>query len=61
MLYTSILNSDELDFECYERPIKRYNDIHSPMEANAHLQYHASSLELSKLEELSCLDPKIQK
>uniref|UniRef100_A0A0K8V0Y1 Pleckstrin y domain-containing family G member 4B n=1 Tax=Bactrocera latifrons TaxID=174628 RepID=A0A0K8V0Y1_BACLA len=53
--------SDELDFECYERPIKHYNDIHSPMEANAHLQYHASSLELSKLDEISCLDPKIQK
>ncbi|XP_050334739.1 uncharacterized protein LOC126762212 isoform X2 [Bactrocera neohumeralis] len=52
---------DELDFECYERPIKHYNDIHSPMEANAHLQYHASSLELSKLDEISCLDPKIQK
>ncbi|XP_020714203.1 uncharacterized protein LOC101455976 isoform X3 [Ceratitis capitata] len=60
-LYSKSHNSDELDFECYERPIKRYNDIHSPMEANAHLQYHASSLELSKLEELSCLDPKIQK
>ncbi|XP_011180766.2 uncharacterized protein LOC105211141 isoform X1 [Zeugodacus cucurbitae] len=53
--------SDELDFECYERSSKRYNDIHSPMEANAHLQYHASSLELSKLDELSFLDPKIQK
>ncbi|XP_017488792.1 PREDICTED: uncharacterized protein LOC108377030 isoform X2 [Rhagoletis zephyria] len=60
-LYGKSHNSDELDFECYERPVKRYNDIHSPMEANAHLQYHASSLELSKLEELSCLDPKIQK
>ncbi|XP_054735640.1 uncharacterized protein LOC129242809 isoform X1 [Anastrepha obliqua] len=60
-LYSKSQNSNELDFECYERPIKRYTDIHSPMEANAHLQYHASSLELSKLEELSCLDPKIQK
>ncbi|KMY98161.1 uncharacterized protein Dsimw501_GD14028, isoform F [Drosophila simulans] len=51
-----------LEDECFDRPSKRYMDImHSPMEANAHLQCHGSSLELPKLEELSCLDPKIQK
>ncbi|XP_034659448.1 uncharacterized protein LOC117895708 isoform X2 [Drosophila subobscura] len=50
-----------LEDECFERPSKRYMDMHSPMEANAHLQCHGSSLELPKLEELSCLDPKIQK
>ncbi|XP_017027588.1 pleckstrin homology domain-containing family G member 4B isoform X1 [Drosophila kikkawai] len=53
---------DELmEDECFDRPSKRYMDMHSPMEANAHLQCHGSSLELPKLEELSCLDPKIQK
>ncbi|XP_044250602.1 uncharacterized protein Pura isoform X1 [Drosophila takahashii] len=50
-----------LEDECFDRPSKRYMDMHSPMEANAHLQCHGSSLELPKLEELSCLDPKIQK
>ncbi|XP_034121843.1 uncharacterized protein LOC117579851 isoform X2 [Drosophila guanche] len=50
-----------LEDECFEHPSKRYMDMHSPMEANAHLQCHGSSLELPKLEELSCLDPKIQK
>ncbi|XP_017121767.2 uncharacterized protein LOC108142421 isoform X3 [Drosophila elegans] len=50
-----------LEDECFDRPSKRYLDMHSPMEANAHLQCHGSSLELPKLEELSCLDPKIQK
>ncbi|XP_022214232.2 uncharacterized protein LOC111068805 isoform X2 [Drosophila obscura] len=50
-----------LEDECFERQSKRYMDMHSPMEANAHLQCHGSSLELPKLEELSCLDPKIQK
>ncbi|XP_070135632.1 uncharacterized protein Pura isoform X3 [Drosophila bipectinata] len=56
-------NHDELmEDECFgDRPSKRYMDMHSPMEANAHLQCHGSSLELPKLEELSCLDPKIQK
>ncbi|KAM8709123.1 hypothetical protein ACLKA7_016006 [Drosophila subpalustris] len=50
-----------LEDECFERPTKRYMDMHSPMEANAHLQCHASSFELTTLEELSCLEPKIQK
>ncbi|XP_043065127.1 uncharacterized protein LOC108086975 isoform X2 [Drosophila ficusphila] len=50
-----------LEDECFDRPSKRYMDMQSPMEANAHLQCHGSSLELPKLEELSCLDPKIQK
>ncbi|XP_064539788.1 rho guanine nucleotide exchange factor 40 isoform X2 [Drosophila montana] len=50
-----------LEDECFDRPTKRYMDMHSPMEANAHLQCHASNLELTKLEELSCLEPKIQK
>ncbi|XP_032309629.1 uncharacterized protein LOC6493522 isoform X2 [Drosophila ananassae] len=56
-------NHDELmEDECFgDRPSKRYIDMHSPMEANAHLQCHGSSLELPKLEELSCLEPKIQK
>lgn len=51
-----------LEDECFERAAKgRYMDMHSPIEANAHLQCHASNLELTKLEELSCLEPKIQK
>ncbi|XP_032587511.1 triple functional domain protein isoform X3 [Drosophila mojavensis] len=50
-----------LEDECFDRPTKRYMDMHSPMEANAHLQCHASNLELTTLEELSCLEPKIQK
>ncbi|XP_060653027.1 triple functional domain protein isoform X4 [Drosophila nasuta] len=50
-----------LEDECFDRPTKRYMDMHSPMEANAHLQCHASSFELTTLEELSCLEPKIQK
>lgn len=58
-----LCSHDELlEDECFERAAKgRYMDMHSPMEANAHLQCHASSLELTKLEELSCLEPKIQK
>lgn len=58
-----VCSHDELmEDECFgDRPSKRYMDMHSPMEANAHLQCHGSSLELPKLEELSCLEPKIQK
>ncbi|XP_058980448.1 uncharacterized protein LOC101893012 isoform X3 [Musca domestica] len=52
---------DELDDECFEQPSKCYMNIHSPLEANKHLQCFASTFELPKLEELSCLDPKIQK
>ncbi|XP_059216434.1 uncharacterized protein LOC106086606 isoform X1 [Stomoxys calcitrans] len=53
--------NDELDDECFEQPSKCYMNIHSPLEANKHLQCFASTFELPKLEELSCLDPKIQK
>ncbi|XP_065362531.1 putative mediator of RNA polymerase II transcription subunit 26 isoform X2 [Calliphora vicina] len=52
---------DELDDECFEQPSKHYINVHSPWEANKHLQCFASTFELPKLEELSCLDPKIQK
>ncbi|KAM7359069.1 puratrophin-1-like isoform 2-T3 [Cochliomyia hominivorax] len=52
---------DELDDECYEQTSKHYINVHSPWEANKHLQCFASTFELPKLEELSCLDPKIQK
>uniref|UniRef100_T1GNP8 DH domain-containing protein n=1 Tax=Megaselia scalaris TaxID=36166 RepID=T1GNP8_MEGSC len=52
--------SDEMD-EDYETQAKQFMDLHSPIEANAHLQYHASTLELPKMYELSNLDPKIQK
>ncbi|KAI8121287.1 Puratrophin-1 [Lucilia cuprina] len=52
---------DELDDECFEQPSKHYINVHSPWEANKHLQCYASTFELPKLEELSCLDPKIQK
>lgn len=31
------------------------------MEANAHLNCYSSNMELPKMQELSCLDPKIQK
>ncbi|XP_037949370.1 pleckstrin homology domain-containing family G member 4B-like, partial [Teleopsis dalmanni] len=54
-------HNDDLDDDCYERPPKPYFDIHSPVEANAHLQCFASNLELPKMEEHSCLDQKIQK
>ncbi|XP_075159405.1 puratrophin-1-like isoform X2 [Haematobia irritans] len=54
--------TDGLDDECFEQPSKCYiNNIHSPLEANKHLQCFASTFELPKLDELSCLDPKIQK
>lgn len=52
--------SDEMD-EDFESQNKQFMDLHSPMEANAHLQYHASTLELPKMYELSNLDTKIQK
>lgn len=57
----STIFSDELDDECFEQPSKHYFNLHSPWEANKHLQCFASTFELPKLEELSCLDPKIQK
>ncbi|XP_055909790.1 uncharacterized protein LOC129944410 isoform X2 [Eupeodes corollae] len=53
--------SDELDDDCYGRNSKQFLDIHSPMEANSHLQCHASNMDLPRIEELSGLDPKVQK
>ncbi|KAL5293349.1 PLEKHG4 family protein [Megaselia abdita] len=52
--------SDEMD-EDFEVQNKQFMDLHSPIEANAHLQYHASTFELPKMYELSNLDTKIQK
>ncbi|XP_055841406.1 uncharacterized protein LOC129908710 isoform X2 [Episyrphus balteatus] len=52
---------DELDDDCYGRSSKQFLDIHSPMEANSHLQCHASNMDLPRIEELSGLDPKVQK
>lgn len=52
---------DELDDDCYGRSSKQFMDIHSPMEANSHLQCHASNIDLPRIEELSGLDPKVQK
>lgn len=60
ILFKIMFFSDEMD-EDYETQAKQFMDLHSPIEANAHLQYHASTLELPKMYELSNLDPKIQK
>ncbi|XP_037905346.1 uncharacterized protein LOC119648013 isoform X4 [Hermetia illucens] len=60
-LYDKSHNIDELEEDCFERNSKQFMDVQSPMEANSHLQCHASSLELSQIEELSGLDTKVQK
>lgn len=52
-------NSDDLDEDCFESA-KQSLDLQAPLQANAHLYCHASSLQL-ELEDNHIFDQKTQK